>query len=51
MTGKFWRFLMDNKLWWIPPVVLVVGLVAFLLFASIFADPEFNRPFVYDKFW
>lgn len=50
MNG-FLQFLDENKAWWITPIVIVLGLVAYLVF---FADgpgseaPEAAQPFVYD---
>ncbi len=51
MVFKFWKFMMENKVWWIPPAMIIVGFAAFLLLSSIFSTPLINRPFVYDKFW
>ena len=50
MNG-FLQFLDENKAWWITPIVIVMGLVAYLVF---FADPPSSdsaddaSPFVYD---
>jgi ABC-type dipeptide/oligopeptide/nickel transport system permease subunit len=50
-VDSFVRFLLDNKAWWITPIVLVFALVAAL---AIFgdggdtSDPEGATPFNYD---
>lgn len=47
---SFFRFLMENKAWWITPIVIVLGLVAALVFFGDPdpADPDAATPFVYD---
>ena len=47
---SFVQFLMENKVWWITPLVIVLGLVVVLV---VFgdpdpADPEAASPFTYD---
>lgn len=45
--GNFWRFLMENKAWWITPTVLVLV----LLIALIMMTSEGQiAPFVYSLF-
>lgn len=45
--GEFWKFLMENKIWWITPtVVILLGLVALIAFTSGGAI----APFVYALF-
>jgi len=45
--GNFWRFLMENKVWWITPTVLVLV----LLIALIMMTSEGQiAPFVYSLF-
>lgn len=45
--GEFWKFLMENKVWWITPIlVIMVGLVTLILLT----DGEGIAPFVYALF-
>ncbi|MFH0945466.1 MAG: DUF5989 family protein [Planctomycetota bacterium] len=45
--GEFWKFLMENKAWWITPtVVIILGLVALIWLT----DGESIAPFVYNLF-
>jgi hypothetical protein len=48
---SFLRFLAENKVWWITPLVLVLVLVAVLLVQGHGdgAPPE-QEPFVYDLY-
>jgi hypothetical protein len=44
---EFWKFLMENKVWWITPmVVILVGLV-FLIYVT---QGDAIAPFVYTLF-
>lgn len=43
----FLRFLAENKLWWITPLLLVLALVIFLYVSGGDASPD-TDPFVYD---
>jgi len=50
MNG-FLQFLDENKAWWITPIVIVLGLVAYLVFFADAPDtesPDEASPFVYD---
>lgn len=49
--SSFLKFLGENKVWWITPIVIVLGLVAYLLYAeqSSGAAGE-DAPFVYDLY-
>ena len=49
--SSFTKFLAENKVWWITPIVIVLGLVAYLLFVQ--QDPDAlgeDAPFVYDLY-
>ncbi len=49
--SSFKQFLAENKLWWIIPIVIVLGLVAWMLFADTDADKaEAASPFIYDSY-
>ena len=44
---EFWRFLMENKAWWITPtVVIFLALIALILFT----DGEGLAPFIYNLY-
>ncbi len=45
--ASFWRFLMENKVWWITPTVLVIVLLVALIF---FTGGNQIAPFVYSLF-
>lgn len=42
---EIWQFAMQNKAYWIIPLVLVLGLVAFLIVTS-----QATAPFIYTLF-
>lgn len=44
---NFWRFLMENKVWWITPTVLVLILLGALIYTT--SDGQI-APFVYSLF-
>lgn len=45
--SEFWKFLMENKIWWITPIVVIL----LALFALIFlTQGEGIAPFVYALF-
>ena len=46
---SFRQFLVENKLWWILPIVIVLALVGYLL---IFGGPDgaADSPFNYDMY-
>ena len=44
---SFWRFLMENKVWWITPTVLVIVLLVALILMT--GDKQI-APFVYSLF-
>jgi len=49
--SSFKQFLAENKLWWIVPIVLVLGLVAWILFAGgDEGKPGTDSPFLYDSY-
>lgn len=45
MLGEFWGFAMHHKAWWILPIVVVLLLFAFLIFAG-----QSTAPFIYTLF-
>jgi hypothetical protein len=46
IVREFWEFLLENKSWWITPIVLVLLLVGALIFLSGTAA----APFIYTLF-
>jgi hypothetical protein len=46
--SSFRQFLVENKLWWILPIVIVLCLVGYLLFFG--GDPTADSPFNYDMY-
>jgi len=46
----FLRFLGENKVWWITPLVLVLALVAFLVFSDSSAGTQADEGFQYDMY-
>jgi len=46
----FLRFLGENKVWWITPLVLVLGLVAYLYFTDTSGSPQTDEGFQYDMY-
>lgn len=44
------RFLAENKIWWITPIVIVLALVAWVVFVDAGATPEGGTPFHYDHY-
>ncbi len=44
---NFWRFLMENKVWWITPTLLVIVLLVALIVLT--GDGQI-APFVYSLF-
>jgi len=49
--SSFKQFLGENKLWWIIPIVIVLGLVAWMLFSEPEgAKPGADSPFLYDSY-
>lgn len=46
----FLRFLGENKIWWITPLVLVLALVAFLVFSDSSAGMQVDEGFQYDMY-
>ncbi len=47
---EFWDFLMENKIWWITPIVLFLLLVGgFIIYSSLTGD-EPLAPFIYTIF-
>ena len=44
LVGEFWDFIVHEKIWWMTPILLVLGaMIAFILFAE--ASPVL--PFIY----
>ena len=48
--NPFLKFLSENKAWWITPIVIVLGLVAWLILSegSQASGPSNADPFIYD---
>jgi hypothetical protein len=46
--SSFIEFLAENKAWWITPIVLVLGLVAYLLIFNTAPDGAMDDGFVYE---
>jgi len=47
--SSFRQFLVENKLWWILPIVIVLALVGYLLIFGG-ADGAADSPFNYDMY-
>lgn len=49
--SSFRQFLVENKFWWITPIVIVLLLVGWLLFQSSQGKPNSEaNPFIYDAY-
>ena len=48
--SSFRQFLVENKFWWITPIVIVLLLVGFLLVRTGHDKPSEASPFVYDAY-
>ena len=48
--NAFLKFLGENKIWWITPLVLVLALVAFLYFSDTSSGPQTDEGFQYDMY-
>ena len=46
--SSFRQFLGENKLWWILPIVIVLGLVGYLIFTN--SGSGADSPFNYDMY-
>ena len=48
--NPFLKFLSENKAWWITPIVIVLGLVAWLILSEDgqTGGPSNDDPFIYD---
>lgn len=42
LFGHLWRFAAENKVYWIVPLVLVLGLLALVIFTG-----QASTPFIY----
>jgi hypothetical protein len=42
LFGHIWRFAAENKVWWMVPLILVLGLLAVVIFAG-----QASTPFIY----
>ncbi len=45
LFGHIWRFAAENKIWWIVPLIVVLGLLAFVIFTG-----QASTPFIYTLF-
>lgn len=51
LLKEFWTFLMENKIWWITPAVLILlVMVAFIVFSGLLSDDGAVAPFIYTLF-
>ena len=48
--SSFRQFLVENKLWWITPIVIVLILVGWLLIQTGRGGSSGDNPFVYDAY-
>lgn len=46
LVAEFWMFIKENKIWWMLPIVLVLGLVGILAFLTSTGA----APFIYTLF-
>jgi hypothetical protein len=44
------RLLSENKVWWITPIVIVLGLVAYLIYSGDGQAPAEGSEFVYELY-
>lgn len=44
---EFWRFLMENKAWWITPIVVILGGLVVLI---AYTEGNGIAPFIYSLF-
>ena len=44
------RFLSENKVWWLTPIVIVMGLVAYLVVTDDGQAPAEGSEFVYELY-
>jgi hypothetical protein len=47
-VNPFLKFLNENKIWWITPIVIVLGLVGWLILTGESDGPSGADPFIYD---
>lgn len=45
--SEFWKFLMENKIWWITPIVVILLGLVLLIWST---DGSAIAPFVYALF-
>lgn len=51
LLGEFWTFLMENKIWWITPAVLIlVVMIIFVVFSGLLSEDGAVAPFIYTLF-
>jgi hypothetical protein len=48
--SSFRQFLIENKFWWIMPIVIVLALVGWLLMQGGSGAPDDANPFIYDAY-
>jgi hypothetical protein len=48
--SSFRQFLVENKFWWITPIVIVLILVGWLLFQTGQGGSASDSPFIYDAY-
>ena len=46
LVAEFWLFIKENKIWWMLPIILVLGLVGVLAFLTTTGA----APFIYTLF-
>lgn len=46
LAAEFWMFIKENKIWWMLPIILVLGLVGVLAFLTSTGA----APFIYTLF-
>jgi hypothetical protein len=45
LFGHIWRFAAENKAWWIVPLIVVLGVLAFVIVTG-----QASTPFIYTLF-
>lgn len=44
---EFWKFLMENKIWWITPTLVILGCLVALI---VLTNDDGVAPFIYSLF-
>ena len=50
LFGEFWTFLMENKVWWITPCVVILSVVVLFIVITAVTGGGPIAPFIYTLF-